>query len=241
MKKVKFYLTHTLYEHANKNIREKSDVIRLLLDTIPEIFVSNEKDSGLGSCEIIIDKMSRIIYTLIHEGKIYKKFSINFPFIIKNNEQTYEDDMFYNKWLIYDIEGQIITNQVVSILKILCDDNVFKERICASIEPLDSYEKIYEAIKEVDAGINITEIFIWRLIRYLYLFESGYLRYDFDDDPSRCDEVMHPLHHLDFYFSSNVTLKLGIAKDDRDYLKWRIDSFDKLIDNTKPCYYLKLI
>ncbi|MGE1098282.1 hypothetical protein ABFY55_05100 [Bacillus altitudinis] len=240
MKKVSFYLTHTLYDYANVNIREKSDVLGLLLNTIPDIFVNNEHDVGLGSCEIIVDKMSRIIFTLINDGKIYKKFSFNFPFTLKENEGG-EGGMFDNKWLIFDLEGERITNQTVSILKILFEDGAFIDRIHADIEPLDFYEQILQAIKEIELDVTISDTHIWRLIRYLYLFEPGYLRYDYDDVESRRNALTHPLHHLDFYFSNNVTFKLGIADDDRQYKDWKLDSFETMLNNNKPCYYLKLI
>lgn len=240
MKKISFYLTHTLYDQANVNIREKSDVLGLLLNTIPNIFVNNKNDSGLGTCEIIVDKMSRIIFTLINDDKIYKKFSFNFPFTLKENYEVDEDDIFYNKWIIVDSEGERITNQTISILKILFEDDAFVDRIHLDIEPLDFYEQILQAIKEVELDVTISDNYIWRLIRYLYLFEPGYLRYDYDDTESRRNAITHPLHHLDFYFSNNVTLKLGIADDERQYRGWKTDSFETLLNNNKPCYYLKL-
>ena len=239
MKKISFYLTKTLYDHANVIFREKSDVLGLLLNTIPDVFVNNENDSGLGKCEIIVDKMSRIIFTLINDGKVFKKFSFNFPFTLKENEDD-EDAAYRNKWVIFDLEGERITNQIISILKILFEDDAFVDRIHSDIEPLDFYEQILQAIKEVDLDVTISDNYIWRLVRYLYLFEPGYLRYDYDDTESRRNAINHPLHHLDFYFSSNVTLKLGIADDDKQYRNWKLDSFETLLNNNKPCYYLKL-
>ncbi|PFE24907.1 hypothetical protein [Bacillus thuringiensis] len=240
MKKISFYLTHTLFDHANINLREKSDVLGLLLNTIPDIFVDNQHDVGLGTCEIIVDKMSRIIFTLNNDGKIYKKFSFNFPFTLKENEKEQTNDMFSNKWVIFDLEGERITSQTISILKILFEDAAFVDRIHSDIEPLDFYEQILQAIKEVDLDVTISDNYIWRLIRHLYLFEPGYLRYDYDDSESRRNALTHPLHHLDFYFSNNVTLKLGIADTDRQYRDWKTDSFEALLNNNKPCYYLKL-
>ncbi|MDF9763777.1 hypothetical protein OKW24_005673 [Peribacillus simplex] len=83
MKKLKFYLSHNLFNAANKTIREKSDVIELLLTTIPEILIDDSVDKNLGFCEVIVDKMSRIVYTMKKDGMIYKKFSFAFPFHLK--------------------------------------------------------------------------------------------------------------------------------------------------------------
>lgn len=234
MKKINIFISHKLFDAANKPLREKSDVIELLLNTIPEIIVDESLDKNLGSCEIIIDKMSRIIYTLKKDGVVYKKFSFAFPFNIRQEENE------FSKWVIFDNAGREINTQIVSILLILFNENLFNVDISLDIEPLEFYERIYQAIKDIDAELYITEVVIWHFIRKLFLFEPGYLRYDFDEDPERCDEINHPLHHLDFYFSSNATLKVGIAKDNQDFIKWRENSFENLLDIKTPCFYLKI-
>jgi hypothetical protein len=235
MKKIHVFLSHNLFEAANKPLREKSDVIELLLHTIPEIIIDESEDKNLGSCEIIVDKMSRIIYTLMREGVIYKKFSFTFPFNIRKDEEGE-----FSKWIVFDNTGRVINTQVASILLSLFNDDLFNNDISLDIEPLEFYDRIYEAIKEIDAELYITEVVIWHFIRRLFLFEPGYLRYDFDDDPDRCDEVNHPLHHLDFYFSSNATFKLGIAKDNQDFSNWKENSFESLLNIKDPCFYLKI-
>ena len=240
MKNISFKLTHNLYTSANSMIREKSDILRVLFDTLPEVLEENEIDNGLGSCQIIVGKMSRIIYTLVEDGNVYKKFSINFPFTLKENTNESEDILTKNKWMLYDMEGELVTSQIVSILKILNDSGAFSDRIDSNIELFDLYEQIIQACHEVELDATVSEKIIWRLIRHLFLFEPGYLRYDFDDDEKRCNEITHPLHHLDFYFSGNVTMRLGIAKDQKSYQHWKHNSFERLINNDQPCYYLKL-
>ncbi|PEI57458.1 MULTISPECIES: hypothetical protein [Priestia] len=235
MKKLKFYLSHNLFNAANKAIREKSDVIELFLLTVPEILIDESIDKGLGFFEVIIDKMSRLVYTLKKDGVIYKKFSFAFPFHLKQNS-----DEGFAKWTISDNAGELLDSQIVSILLILFNEGLFDENISSEIEPLEFYERILQAIKEIEADIRITEVSIWHFIRKLFLFEPGYVRYDYDNDEERCDEIIHPLHHLDFYFSDNATMKLGVAKDDRDFAKWKEDAFENLLNTKTPCYYLKI-
>ncbi|AUS12143.1 hypothetical protein MOB34_11285 [Bacillus spizizenii] len=235
MKKIKFYLSQNLFHAANKPIREKSDVIELLLNTIPEILIDESVDKNLGFCEVIVDKMSRIVYTLQRDEIIYKKFSFAFPFYLKENSKE-----GFSKWIICDNSGEYLNSQVISILFILFNEGLFNENISVDIEPLEFYERILQAIKEIEAEIHITEVLIWHFIRKLFLFEPGYIRYDFDDDVARCNEITHPLHHLDFYFSSNATMKIGVAKNNQDFEKWKEDSFENLLNVKSPCYYLKM-
>ncbi len=235
MKKLKFYLSHNLFDAANNAIREKSDVIGLLLNTIPELLIDESVDKNLGYCEVIIDKMSRIVYTLQKDEKIYKKFSFSFPFHLKENTEE-----GISKWLISDNNGLYLDSQIITILLILLHEGLFNENINSDIEPLEFYDRIYQAINEIEADIYITETLIWHFIRKLFLFEPGYVRYDYDDDITRCDEITHPLHHLDFYFSGNATMKLGVAKNNQDFVKWKEDSFENLLNIKTPCYYLKI-
>lgn len=240
MKKISFYLTNTLFNSADAMIRKKSDILGLLFDTIPEILVESSLDMGLGECNITVDKMSRATYTLRRNGTIYKKFSIHFPFALKEILEGDKDLLIQNNWSIFDKEDQVVTSQILSVLKILNQEGAFDDKISANLELIDFHEQIVQACRDVDLEEKDNEKSIWRLTRYLSLYEPGYLRYDYDDDPERCDDVTHPLHHLDFYFSSNATLKIGIARNDSDYRHWKVDSFERLLDNSKPCFYLKL-
>ena len=236
MKKIKLYLTKNLYDASEVAIREKSDVIDLLLLILPEIMFSEPVDNNLGYFEVIVDKMSRVIFTLKREDIVYKRFSFNFPYVI--SEDCNQDDLL--KWEISDGSGFVINSQVISVLMILCREGLFKENIDLSIEPLEFYDRIQHAIKEIDADVTITDTLIWHFVRKLFLFEPGYLRYDLDDNEERCNEQTHPLHHLDFYYSSSATLKIGVAKNNREFQKWKEDSFEQLLDLRLPCYYIKL-
>ncbi|UTX09454.1 hypothetical protein NMH04_02905 [Bacillus altitudinis] len=235
MKKLTIFLSNNLFNAANKTIRDKSDVIELMLLTIPELAIYESVDKGLGSCELIIDKMSRVVYTLEKDGLVYKKFSFAFPFYLKENREE-----GYEKWIFYDHAERHLNSQIISILNSLINEKLFKENISPDIEPLGFYDRIFDLIKESDVDITVTDVVIWHFVRKLFLFEPGYVRYDYDNDATRCNELTHPLHHLDFYFSDNATMKVGVAKNDKDFLKWKVGAFENLLNTKSPCYYLKI-
>lgn len=235
MKKIKCFLSQNLFEAANLPLREKSDVINLLLLTVPEVLINESVDRKIGYCEVIIDKMSRIVYTLQKDGIIYKQFSFAFPYYLKEN---LEEGLL--KWIISDNNGEYLNSQMINVLLNLANEGLFADNLNIEIEPLEFYDRILHAIKEEDAIDFITDVQVWHFIRKLFLFEPGYIRYDFDDNVKRCNEITHPLHHLDFYFSSNATFKIGVAKDNHDFSKWMDNSFENLLNVKAPCYYLKL-
>lgn len=72
---------------------------------------------------------------------------------------------------------------------------------------------------------------IWCLFRELLISEDGYIRYDHDPDNAAGD--MHPLHHLDVFYSSGSTFKLGLRNS--------IDTatFEDYLDITTACRYIQ--
>jgi hypothetical protein len=92
-----------------------------------------------------------------------------------------------------------------------------------------SSQDIYGFIGPVDEICELDGE-IWPLYRDLLTSEEGYLRYDFDEEHEDAD--VHPLHHLDVFFSSNVTFKLGLAEG--------VD-FEKMadmLDSATDCHYV---
>ncbi|QQZ09630.1 hypothetical protein [Heyndrickxia vini] len=228
-----------MFSLANKAIREKSDIINILLATLPEIMLEGKsKDNNLGYCEILIGKSSRIIFTLQNKdsGQIYKKFSFSFPFQIER--QT--DSTLLTSWIIKDKNGLEISSRLISILQSLSKDQWFAEDIDTSDEALVFYDHLLEAIKNVDLDLSIDDTMVWHLIRRLFLFEPGYLRYDLDDDEERLDPIYHPLHHLDIFFSNKATFKIGLIKEEIEKSEWYSSGFENLLDLESPCYFLKV-
>ncbi|WP_144467677.1 hypothetical protein [Bacillus toyonensis] len=238
-KRIGFCISHNLFALANKAIREKSDIINLLLAALPEIMLeSQSNDNNLGNCEVWIGKMSRIVFTLQNEesGQIYKKFSFSFPFQIEKQH----DSEKITSWIIKDNNGIEINSQLISILQSLSQDNWFDEEISSSDEALTFYDNILQEIKNIGLDLTISDITVWHLIRKLFLFEPGYLRYDFDDNEERCDPKYHPLHHLDVFFSNKTTFKLGLVDDEIEKREWLSVGFENLLNSEEPCQYIKV-
>ena len=61
------------------------------------------------------------------------------------------------------------------------------------------------------------------------------MRYDHDEDPQRVNLILHPINHLDFFYSSNCTFKIG--------LKDRIDVADlkSIMNINEKCYSIDYV
>lgn len=71
---------------------------------------------------------------------------------------------------------------------------------------------------------------IWEIIKKLLVFESGYLRYDYDIQHE--DGRLHPLNHLDINYSSDGTFKIGLIDSINS------DEFIDILDINTESYYI---
>lgn len=56
---------------------------------------------------------------------------------------------------------------------------------------------------------------IWEFIKDILIYEDAYIRYDHDEEnfniyKEKGEEKKHPLHHLDIFYSTGSTFKLGL-------------------------------
>ena len=72
---------------------------------------------------------------------------------------------------------------------------------------------------------------IWTLIKYLLLFEDGYIRYDFDKD--RESGRTHPLFHYDIFYSNKSTFKVGL------YSQKAIEDFQDFLNIRTDCHFIE--
>lgn len=198
-------------EKVLKPVRNKQDIILLLLETLKwvnntENEVSNEK----GRIIIYIDKMSRIFYETDE-----KAFSLCFPFSLEEKED--------HRIRVYDSLTDLeITNQMISLLI-----SIFKQdsKLGESLENVMDF--IIESAKDYEYK-NIDEI--WRLLFKLWYMEDGYIRYDYD--PKQENGKKHPLYHLDVNYSSGTTYKIGLNAP------LQVDDLRDVLDTTTDCAYL---
>lgn len=169
------------------SIREKKDVILLLIETIKFIkaspYISEDTDAKIT---ITISRMSRIFYILNN-----KYFSIIFPFRIETDEKEYR---FFLK------DGTELTYEFLSkITELIKNEAFFK-----------TFEDFIEEIFDKNNILPNLEEKIWDFIKEICFLEYGYLRYDYDLEHENGN--FHPLNHLDINYSNRTTFKLGLSK-----------------------------
>jgi len=184
MKVYEFNLSEIYLDKFFKPIRNKAEVIEVLMEAIGYMLLnpSVDKEDICGKIILRIDKMNRLFF--FRENKY---FSIVFPFFAKKENKDYLFS-FKNK---IEIDSRLIS-QVISIIK--CDD--FKAH-CS----LDFVAPICEYEEECDENF-------WEFLRELLLMEDGYIRYDYDEEHE--NRNLHPLNHYDLFYSSHATFKIGL-------------------------------
>ncbi|URZ14160.1 hypothetical protein [Clostridium felsineum] len=197
-------------------IREKVDVIKLLIGTIK--YISSVTLDDLHSrlenditVIIYVNKMSRIFYC-----QDEKMHTVQFPFSILEEDKKLK--VYYDK---YELDSKITT--------ILAD--IFNHQIEFN-ESLESMAEVYyNTMKEYEVESGIYNELCWEILLYLLSFEPGYLRYDYDLE--RQDPIVHPLNHLDVYYSGKNTFKIGLDK------KINKEDLIDILDINTNCKFLK--
>ena len=170
-------------------IRNKSDVIRILLDAVMFMRISKPSDAQgkFGNLVLKIEKMSRLFF--YHERHI---FSIHFPF------RHYKLD---------DIND--ITNRFSSRNGTVIDGKMNEDLLSffgGEEEVFDSSDYAEIATRPLDMSDGLLSV-----IQDLIAYESGYLRYDFDAENE--NGKLHPLNHLDVFYSNGARFKLGLKDE----------------------------
>ena len=212
--------TRKIYFREFNSIRNKKDIILLLLETIGQLLGSSDKIKIFNDFKIVkteddlriviyINKMKRIFYCT--KNKVQ---SLCFPFTIDFGGDIVK---FYYGKLQLDYDK-------ISILK-----GVFKRSSMTTPTELNEEllnDDIYNTLIE-----NEKEI-LQELLLFLTIFEDGYLRFDFCDTKN-FNKDYHPLHHIDLYYTNSNTFKLGLEEEMS--LKKNIE----IIDITEKCFNIR--
>lgn len=189
-------------------IRSKRDIVVLWMETIKN-FLAGQPAVGpnVSAClSIHIDKMSRLFCASKGGCKI---FSVSFPFSVTCTDGEYR---FYSR------EGVEIDSRASSnVITVIDSGGIF------GVQDFSSFIDPILEMSEYDPQL-------WTLMRELMIAEDGYVRYDWDE--IRQDGHRHPLHHLDVFYSSGSTFKVGLGQ--------QIDqpSLASIVDTTTDCHYL---
>ncbi|HCD6886975.1 TPA: hypothetical protein NDW68_005296, partial [Klebsiella pneumoniae] len=194
-------------ESMFKPVRDRKQVVELLLSTM-RLFLLQPLPRPLkisGLLELRISKMSRLFF--FSENK---HFSIAFPFIAKLNDDGVL--AFYND------SGFEISSKTLSEITAIIDSGYDFDN--GSF--IDFYDSFEESLVESPN--------FWTVFLKLMTFEEGYIRYDYDEEHENGD--LHPLNHLDIFYSSKPTFKIGL----RD--RYQKDYLVNLVNRETNCVYL---
>ncbi|HAT8003280.1 TPA: hypothetical protein GF860_03635 [Citrobacter koseri] len=194
-------------ESMFKPVRDRKQVVELLLNTM-RLFLLQPLPRPLkisGLLELRISKMSRLFF--FSENK---HFSIAFPFIAKLNDDGVL--AFYND------SGFEINSKTLSEITAIIDSGYDFDN--GSF--IDFYDSFEESLVESPN--------FWTVFLKLMTFEEGYIRYDYDEEHENGD--LHPLNHLDIFYSSKPTFKIGL----RD--RYQKDYLVNLVNRETNCVYL---
>lgn len=206
MKFFMFDLTVDQYEDFFPPVRDKVQVIILLMKLIKCMLVTPKVETQKSPYYMIlkVSKMSRLFLF-----SPTKHFSISFPFTVIEDESTLK---FKSRNL--DSINSKTTSDVIGFFN--------EQKIILS-------SSIYDFIVPIDE-LSVDEPGTWQFIKELLLFEEGYIRYDHDEEHK--DGNRHPLHHLDIFYSSNPTFKIGLKSG---YVQQELLD---LLDIDTDCKYL---
>ena len=219
MKRLELTTEKIFFKEFN-SIRNKKDIILLLLETIKQLLLNSKDITEFNDFEVIkikdvlkiviyIDKMKRIFYCT--ENKVQSRC---FPFNVIFKGDIVE---FYYK------------NDKIDYTKISILNSVFEKS--SMINSLNLVDILLEDDGYKNACSN-EQIILEELVLFLSIFEDGYLRFDFCDEKN-FDIKLHPLHHIDFYYTNSNTFKLGLENEMS--MKKNIE----IIDIKQKCFNIK--
>lgn len=209
MKRFDFFIDGFQAEKIFTPIRCKADVISLWMNAIKLMlaYVPVTEGQVKGDIALIVSKMSRIFFAA--ENKI---FSLNFPFFVSEDDRG----LVFSTTHCSSIDNRI-TSEILSLLH--------TEGVLAETDVLSFAEPIIDSCS-IDANV-------WAFFRELMLCEDGYLRYD--HDPDRKNGHVHPLDHLDVFYSTATTFKVGC------WARLSLNDFTDMLDIKTECHYVSPI
>lgn len=215
MKEFKVNMTRRFIELASEAIRTKDDIIILLLEAIPLLSFGEIVERPDNNYIVLrVHKMKRLFFVI--DNKI---FSFNFPFNVDMIPGV-KNPVIYDS--LFDLEITGINHAVLT--------TTFREIFYGEENQglLDLDSDVMRILESFEQQPNKNQI--WQILKKLLIFESGYLRYDHDDE--RKNGRLHPLNHLDINYSSDSTFKIGI-----DNSMSCVDFID-ILDISTDCYYI---
>ncbi|WP_419307662.1 hypothetical protein J8402_01810 [Chromohalobacter israelensis] len=207
MKTLQFNLDKYQAQKLLRPFRKKTAVILFWMEAIKIMssYAAPSSKDKVGDMLVRFGKMRRVT---IHSDD--KSFSASFPFLVSNAD----DQLVFSTKSGIEINSRV-SSEVISILSL---SKAFESNNL--IELLDSLEQTSE---DPDT--------LWEVLGELIQEDDGYVR--LDHDPERENGDIHPLNHLDIFYSQSATFKLGLKS------KYGIDDFFDILDINSNCSFLE--
>ncbi|HDR4894643.1 TPA: hypothetical protein QCR41_002791 [Bacillus cereus] len=218
----KINLNKKTYDSVCCRIKQKDQLINIVLEVCSLLLVSIPIESNkYGEC--VINLNNRRIFFSIQDSKdgVFKCFSFHFPFNVAK-----ENDIFNLKTAFGEVE---IHNFHIAALKAIYSNGGFNEKECRHGILLDFSQLVETTCRELNIS-SIYEQEFNRILMELFNFEPSYIRYDYDEKNE--NGRLHPLNHLDIYYSQTTTFKLGCSAFD-------LNMFMNMLDLNTDCEFLE--
>ena len=209
MARLEFEINERDYNLFFTPIREKRQIIILLMDSIKYMLIDSQFEKSSTKGKIILNKTEKETRLFFQdENKLY---SITFPFSFEKKDDE----------LVFEYNKMKINSRITSDIKGLfaCED---KFSTCSPDDFIDS-------VFEFEDHNYIYDI--WGLTKFLMLHEDGYIRYDYDE--ANDDGRLHPLNHYDVCYTNSATFKIGLHD------KIELNHFVDLLNKTTNCHYIE--
>lgn len=206
LKIYRFPLDTYQLDWAFSAIRSKQDVILLLMRSVKVMMLPiMEPAVTAGVMTLQISKMSRLFFSSPD-----KVFSVNFPFTAIEQDDYLRFRSIHHS----DINGALTSN-IISILE-----------STTTLEAREVFEFAEPIFSHADSDPDF-----WCLFRDLLMHEDGYVRYDHDE--IRKNGNLHPIDHLDIFYSTANTFKLGLGG------RISADVLTDMLNITSDCHFIE--
>lgn len=220
---IEFNLNQTIFDLICRRIKSKSQLIELLIEVCSLVIVNVPfKNERFGKVFINLDNMRRCFFSIKNsDSDIYKHFTFNFPFKLSEEHGMYEIETFNG--------GILINSSHIAILRSICANGAFDERECRHGLLLGFSQLIDITLRDMNLNMRYYENDLNQILMELFAFEPSYIRYDYDKKNE--DEKIHPLNHLDIYYSQITSFKLGCEQ-------LKLKEFMDILDTGTECAYI---
>lgn len=187
--------------------RRKGNVIIFWMEVIKLIlsYAKPSPENRAGEMFVCFDKMRRVF---VHSNA--KAFSVGFPFSVKEVGGVIE----FSTGSGIEIDSRVSSE----VIFILSSAKAFNNQ-----EPLGLIDDL-----EQSSGDPNT---LWQVLGELVQADDGYVR--LDHDPDRENGDLHPLNHLDIFYSQSATFKLGLRN------RYEVMQFLDVLNIKSDCSFIE--